>query len=512
MNYIIRTKKILLPVLVLLASTLGAASTHVGKASAACTALPTDRGTVTSTITVPTAATYRVWTRIKTATSTNNSIYMQIDQTSCNLVVGGSTLAANTWTWVDYQNGTSTSKINATLTAGSHTIIMAGKADNVMVDRVILTQDTACTPTGTGDNCANPPDTTAPVVSITSPANNATISAATQVAATATDDVAVAKVEFYIDGVLVGTDTNSTYNFTITPSAYSIGTHTLVAKAYDTAPSPGPNTASSSTVNFVIPDQTAPTVSLTAPTAGATVSGTTTLSATAADNVGVSRVDFFVDGGTTAIGTDNLSPFSTSYTTTGLSNGSHTFTAKAFDAAGNSTTSAGVAATVNNVSCSTDTTAPTVSISHPTAAEVMSGTAYAVTASATDAVCGVKQVTFYVDNVAKTADTTSPFTYTLDTTTLTNGSHTFKAVAIDNATTPNSATSAVVTATVTNTVYDVADINKDGKVDILDIALLAGTQFPRTGTSTALGRADMNADGTVDFRDIAILAGTKFPR
>ena len=44
------------------------------------------------------------------------------------------------------------------------------------------------------------------------------------------------------------------------------------------------------------PDTTAPTVSLTGPAEGATVSGTVTLSANASDNVGVAGVQFKVDG------------------------------------------------------------------------------------------------------------------------------------------------------------------------------------------------------------------------
>ena len=261
----------------------------------------------------------------------------------------------------------------------------------------------------------------------------------------------------------------------------------------------------SGVVNVIVPDKAAPTaVTLTAPTAGATVSGTITLSGTASDNVAVTKMDFFVDGGTTAIGTDSQAPFSASYTTTGLTNGTHTFTAKAYDAAGNSASSAAVSVTVSNTACTSDTTAPTVSISHPTAAEVISGTAYSVTANATDAVCGVKQVTFYIDGAAKTADTTSPFTYTLDTTTLANGNHTFYAVAIDNATTPNSATSATITASVNNFVYIVQDINKDKFVNLQDFSLLAA-DFGNAGSAIKVPRTDINGSGVVDIGDFSSL-------
>jgi len=93
-------------------------------------------------------------------------------------------------------------------------------------------------------------------------------------------------------------------------------------------------------------DTTKPTVSLTAPTAGATLSGTTTLTATASDNVGVAKVEFF--SGATLLNTDTTSPYSYSWDTTTVTNGTYSLTAEAFDAAGNTQTSTAVSVTVNN--------------------------------------------------------------------------------------------------------------------------------------------------------------------
>ncbi|HSP77990.1 MAG TPA: S8 family serine peptidase, partial [Myxococcaceae bacterium] len=55
-------------------------------------------------------------------------------------------------------------------------------------------------------------------------------------------------------------------------------------------------------------DTTAPTTSISSPSSGATVSGTTTISASASDNVGVTRVEFYA--GSSLIGTDTTSPYS----------------------------------------------------------------------------------------------------------------------------------------------------------------------------------------------------------
>jgi hypothetical protein len=95
-------------------------------------------------------------------------------------------------------------------------------------------------------------------------------------------------------------------------------------------------------------DTTAPTVSVTAPANGATVSGTVSVNATASDNVGVSKVEFYVDG--TLRSTDTTSPYSYSWDTTTFSNSSHTIVAKAYDAANNIGTSSNVTVTVNNTS------------------------------------------------------------------------------------------------------------------------------------------------------------------
>ena len=95
------------------------------------------------------------------------------------------------------------------------------------------------------------------------------------------------------------------------------------------------------------PDTTPPTTSITAPASGATVSGTVNVTASASDNVGVTRVEFYVDGALAS--TDTTSPYSFSWATSGYANGSsHGLSSNAYDAAGNVGTSATVTVTVNN--------------------------------------------------------------------------------------------------------------------------------------------------------------------
>ncbi|MBI5070294.1 MAG: S8 family serine peptidase [Deltaproteobacteria bacterium] len=102
-------------------------------------------------------------------------------------------------------------------------------------------------------------------------------------------------------------------------------------------------------------DTTPPTVTLTAPAAGATLTGTVTLSATASDNVAVSQVQFLVDGA--VVGTATAAPYQVSWSSASVANGTHSFTARASDTSGNATTSAAVSASVSNTTgtCATHT-------------------------------------------------------------------------------------------------------------------------------------------------------------
>ena len=196
------------------------------------------------------------------------------------------------------------------------------------------------------------------------------------------------------------------------------------------------------TVTVANPDVTAPTVSLSAPSGQ--VSGAVPLSATASDNIGVVGVQFYVNG--TALGGDDTSaPYSASWNTVAVANGSYVLTARARDAAGNVTTSAPVTVTVANP----DVTAPSVSLSGLVNGATVSG-AVPLTASASDNV-GVTGVQFYVDNVAVgVEDTVGPYSASWNTTTIANGMHTVTVRARDAA--GNINTSAPVTVSVANAI------------------------------------------------------------
>jgi hypothetical protein len=89
---------------------------------------------------------------------------------------------------------------------------------------------------------------------------------------------------------------------------------------------------------------TAPTVTLTAPAPGAEVTGSVTLQASASDDWGVDRVEFYVDG--TLVGTDREGPYRNVWNATASGAGPHVLEARAYDASGNEGRSPAVTVTV----------------------------------------------------------------------------------------------------------------------------------------------------------------------
>jgi hypothetical protein len=89
-------------------------------------------------------------------------------------------------------------------------------------------------------------------------------------------------------------------------------------------------TASVSTTVQGAPDTIAPTINITSPVSGASVKGTVTVKSTTSDNVGVVRVELYVDGRRTY--TSSSTPFDTKWNAT---KGTHSLQTRAYDAAGN---------------------------------------------------------------------------------------------------------------------------------------------------------------------------------
>jgi hypothetical protein len=124
-------------------------------ASADCAALPSSLGTTSVTLTVDSAGTYSVWVRELAPAADSGGFYIQIpDAGACQITMGNASIAANAWTWVNYQNGDTGSKVSVNLSAGNHAVTLSGLKTGVEVDRLLLLSDATCTPTVDGSNCA----------------------------------------------------------------------------------------------------------------------------------------------------------------------------------------------------------------------------------------------------------------------------------------------------------------------------------------------------------------------
>ena len=264
-------------------------------------------------------------------------------------------------------------------------------------------------------------DTTAPTVTIQSPAAGSTISGAVSVTISATDDVGVSRIEYYLDGALVGNSPTSPAVFTWDTRTHANGTASLVAKAFDAAGNAGTSSPVSVSVQN---DTTAPTVTIQSPTAGSTISGVVSVTIGATDNVGVSRIEYYLDGA--LVGNSPTSPAVFTWDTRTHANGTASLVAKAFDAAGNAGTSSPLSVSVQN-----DSTPPSVSFTSPRPFSVVSGVV-SVAIGASDNV-GVSRIEYYQDGVLARTFTASSASFTWDTRTHLNGPASLVAKAFDAA-------------------------------------------------------------------------------
>jgi hypothetical protein len=339
--------------------------------------------------------------------------------------------------------------------AGSPHSITAQATDNnnnllALSAPIALTIVTAITPT--------------PASIISSPANNAAIAigGAITVSVDANSTSGrISKVELYLDGALFGSKNAFPYSFSWTPTV--VGTYTLVALTYDDKN----NVIASNPVTATI--AAPPTVTVTSPTNGGTVTGgsPTQLRATATDSGSnaITNVEFFVAAGsmpavflgsatTPVAGTSSTYQITATLNPQTDSTGAvvpSVITARATNAAGISSVSVGNSVTVTSGGSGGGggTTPvgvpPVVTITSPTASTQLTvNTAASVTAGATDSDGNVTSVQFFVNNTSIGTSTVYPYKVTWTPTSL--GTYAITAKATDND--GNQVTSPAVTVTV----------------------------------------------------------------
>jgi hypothetical protein len=239
---------------------------------------------------------------------------------------------------------------------------------------------------------------------------------------------AVSKVEFFDGATSLGVATLSGSVYTLTKTL-SAGAHTITAVATDNDAATTTSTpAKTITVNLA---NIAPTISLASSASAVNLATGITLTATAADADGsVASIEFF--DGATSLGSGTA----TTKVIASVTAGTHSYTAKATDNQGATTTSSAVTVTATNA-------LPVIAITSPSSSIAINANANAtLTATASDADGSVSKVEFFDGATSLGSVSSSPYTLVKS---LAAGSHVISAVVTDNAL-------ATVTASATPTI------------------------------------------------------------
>lgn len=173
----------------------------------------------------------------------------------------------------------------------------------------------------------------APSISISSPSSGATLSGTINFQATASDDVGIANVNFYVDDTQIASDTSSPYSTEINTTSYTNGSHVLKALAGDGS------LTSSTTVTVVFDnetvDTTKPTVNITAPTENpyTLTSSQLTVSVVASDNDSVDKIELYTNDTLQKSWSASSLTLALSFRSVGP--GTYTIKFRAYDKAGN---------------------------------------------------------------------------------------------------------------------------------------------------------------------------------
>ena len=187
-----------------------------------------------------------------------------------------------------------------------------------------------------------PPDTTPPTLSITAPANGATVSGSVTVTASAGDNVGVTAVTISVDGTTLCVDNTASYSCSWDTTTTTNASHTISATATDAAGNVGRASSISITVSNLPPDTTPPSVSFIAPASPVMITGQYTVQVGASDNRQLSLIELFLDNTGNRVASTSVSSTTGALiykwnTSPKSQKGNHTLIARATDATGRST-------------------------------------------------------------------------------------------------------------------------------------------------------------------------------
>ena len=190
-------------------------------------------------------------------------------------------------------------------------------------------------------------DNISPSGSILYPYAGQSVSEVETISVYAEDNDAVSQVEFYIDNVLVYTDTEEPYEYDWNTLAEAEDiNHIVGAKITDPSDNIFEVPSVSVYVNNIPNDTSPPIVVISSPSNGQTVAGTVNFSVLASDDSGISLVEFFIDG--ESIATTEEAPYTYLWDTTLGHNDPHALSARAVDVAGNISFAQPILVQVNN--------------------------------------------------------------------------------------------------------------------------------------------------------------------
>ncbi|MFN3404251.1 MAG: Ig-like domain-containing protein [Cytophagaceae bacterium] len=328
---------------------------------------------------------------------------------------------------------------NAPWTFTTQPVYMA-QTDNGNFSIVAVAHDNSGMAAGTGVPLRLTTSTNkAPIVSITSPANNSILQAGYPVTITANasdPDGTIAKVEFFDGNNKIGEDAVAPYQLSFTPAA---GSRTLTAVATDdkglTATSAG----------IFVKVNAAPVASFISPVANALYAqgGTMTIQVNATDADGsVAKVEFFLGGFSNKVGERTTAPYTVTINNVPLPTSGQNILPVIVKLTDNDNGISSYDTYVRSVPNS----APTVSITAPSNGASVSPN-FVVRANASDAEVNtpIKKVEFYNGNTLVFTDTQSPYEYSVTNAAV--ASYTYRAIAYDAL--DGASTTASVTFTVT---------------------------------------------------------------
>jgi hypothetical protein len=276
-------------------------------------------------------------------------------------------------------------------TNGLHTILIKGYAAGVFKDDDQVTV--------TVNNI--PP----PYVTITNPHEGEVVSGTVLVT---TETFGVDTVEFYIDGTLVYTSTSDPFSYSWDTTQYANGFHTILIKGYAAGVFKDDDQ-----VTVIVSNVTPPTVIITNPEDGSTVSGIVEITviegptdSEISSRPRIDTVEFYIDG--RLMYTDTERPFAYEWDTTRVRDGPHTILVKGY--------SRGVFMDDDSIVVRVNNTTPYLEITNPEHESKVSGTVLVTTNTGQ-----VEKVIFYLNGEHVHESTTAPFEFKWDTTQYEDG-------------------------------------------------------------------------------------------